>query len=534
MFSIKQIPQCKTKHLFLIVLFLLSMIGIILVSGLIAKNKLRPKNKVVPTQVCDNCNILIIDIDVLRADSLPCYGYFRNTAPNICNFATKSMLFADNYSTTTWTLSSLFSTITSLHPAFSFVWTPYQDLLPTSVSTLAETLQQNGYTTIFVSDGQFSTSILNHQNGGLRGYDQDSTEPLEKVIADNEKQTKPWFIHYHSSFLHFPYLLPDENSGIEKITPPKDFPTTTKQFEKKFNNYLKKNYTSIFKKNAINKYASIIFSQERERKDDTGFFELFSSIIENNNETEYLIDIWKPKYNAYMESFDVNSSTDVAYVKMLYDSNIKLLDEQLAPVINLIESPLHSNNTITVFMSDHGEVFGEYGKFGHEDDYHSQLFFTPLIIRTPSIAAKTINHTTSNMDIFPTILDLVSIKKLDSLQGQSLLSLIDDTEKNKERFVASQINSGFILQNRQWLYYLPSNASEVEGSTLYNKIDDSQERNNVITSNLDLANKLFSQADLLRSYLPIVQQKTNELQPIQIKNQLDPEKIERIKKEGYF
>ena len=54
--------------------------------------------------LCPWCNIVLIDIDILRADALPCYGYKRNTAPNICALAQKGLVFTDNYAQSTWTL----------------------------------------------------------------------------------------------------------------------------------------------------------------------------------------------------------------------------------------------------------------------------------------------------------------------------------------------------------------------------------------------------------------------------------------------
>ena len=43
-------------------------------------------------------NVIIITLDTLRADHLPCYGYSKNTAPNLCAIAEQSLLFSDAYS----------------------------------------------------------------------------------------------------------------------------------------------------------------------------------------------------------------------------------------------------------------------------------------------------------------------------------------------------------------------------------------------------------------------------------------------------
>ena len=42
---------------------------------------------------CDDCNVILISVDTLRADHLGVYGYNRNTTPNIDEFAKKAVIF---------------------------------------------------------------------------------------------------------------------------------------------------------------------------------------------------------------------------------------------------------------------------------------------------------------------------------------------------------------------------------------------------------------------------------------------------------
>ena len=57
-------------------------------------------------------NIIIILIDALRKDHLGCYGYFRDTSPNIDAFAGDAVKFEDTVSTCSWTSTSVRSTRT--------------------------------------------------------------------------------------------------------------------------------------------------------------------------------------------------------------------------------------------------------------------------------------------------------------------------------------------------------------------------------------------------------------------------------------
>ena len=59
-------------------------------------------------------NIILIVLDTLRADHLSCYGYERDTSPNIDRLAGDGHRFAESYSTSTWTLPSTATMLTGL------------------------------------------------------------------------------------------------------------------------------------------------------------------------------------------------------------------------------------------------------------------------------------------------------------------------------------------------------------------------------------------------------------------------------------
>ena len=480
------------------------------------------KNKTKNNGPCKNCNIMLIDIDVLRADELPCYGYFRNIAPNICALAKKSTIFMDNYSISSWTLPDIFSTITSLLPTFHKVLGLYTDKLSPQIPTLAETLHNQGYRTIFVGNNGAS-GFLGKENGGLRGYDEVITDkPIEWVVAELSKGSKPWFIHYYWSDLHMPYLIPEGTKPIENLKAPRNLAITDYDFDRQLNIYLKKHYTEVFKKIAIEQYKSIITGPDK--PDDVSVTNLFNHLNDPTLQLDYLIDIWQPIFKTYMESFDQNNPNDVAYVRMMYDTKIKLLDEKLGKIFNKIDSWPLRNKTITVVTSDHGEAFGEHGFFSHDANYHSELYYTPLIISSPNLNKKIVESPSSNLDIFPTLLDLVGIKKINNMHGKSLL--VDNSDR--QYILSEDTQEGIILQNKQWLYYLPGGDSKVERSILYNKTVDPKEKNNVAKEYPQLTESLFKQADVLRFYRTIKDTPEPEI----IK--LSPEKIKRMQKEGYF
>jgi arylsulfatase len=61
--------------------------------------------------------IILIVVDCLRADHLGCYGYKRDTSPNIDMFAGESVFFKWAFSVISYTCPSFASILTSLYPS---------------------------------------------------------------------------------------------------------------------------------------------------------------------------------------------------------------------------------------------------------------------------------------------------------------------------------------------------------------------------------------------------------------------------------
>src|SRR3989344_4435924 len=65
---------------------------------------------------CKDCNVILVLLDTLGTNHLPCYGYERDTAPILCAFAKENVMFQNAYSNATWTLPSHVSAFTGLYP----------------------------------------------------------------------------------------------------------------------------------------------------------------------------------------------------------------------------------------------------------------------------------------------------------------------------------------------------------------------------------------------------------------------------------
>jgi arylsulfatase A-like enzyme len=63
-------------------------------------------------------NLILITIDTCRADRLSCYGYERETTPNLDRLASEGVLFENTRTCVPITLPSHVSILTGLYPTF--------------------------------------------------------------------------------------------------------------------------------------------------------------------------------------------------------------------------------------------------------------------------------------------------------------------------------------------------------------------------------------------------------------------------------
>lgn len=115
---------------------------------------------------------------------------------------------------------------------------------------------------------------------------------------------------------------------------------------------------------------------------------------------------------------------DWKQVKAIYYGMVSLVDYSVGRILDALDRLGMNDNTIIVFVSDHGDYLGDHGMYGKGLPYDSALR-TPLIYRGPGIAAgQTISTVESTLDIAPTLLDLAGVAEPEGIQGCSLMRLL--------------------------------------------------------------------------------------------------------------
>jgi len=108
------------------------------------------------------------------------------------------------------------------------------------------------------------------------------------------------------------------------------------------------------------------------------------------------------------------------YKDHLYEGEVAYVDLILGKLFDYLKENNLFDSTLTIFTGDHGESLGQHGEDTHGFFAYNSSIWSPLIISSPKTAPSRVDYYVSHIDIFPTVCDVLGIKKPSFLQGASL------------------------------------------------------------------------------------------------------------------
>ena len=103
---------------------------------------------------------------------------------------------------------------------------------------------------------------------------------------------------------------------------------------------------------------------------------------------------------------------------------VTLVDEAVGRILAALDECGLADRTIVVFTSDHGDMMGSHRLLAKTVMYEEAVK-VPLIMRIPALPARRLQAPVSQVDLVPTLLDLLGQPLAPHLQGHSLRPLLE-------------------------------------------------------------------------------------------------------------
>lgn len=418
-------------------------------------------------------NVLMVVVDSLRADHLGCYGYNKNTSPNIDALAKEGTVFTRAFAPGIPTTPAFTTLLTGLHPYRHGVLSHGGDmLLDTDIFMLPELAQAAGYTTIAVDNltvqgngrgSWFSRGFDFYSAFAYQPFGTQSTQLADRTIRFlNDFQEEKFFLFLHLWDPHSPYSPPAPFDSMHYEGP--------------------------------------------------------------NTPPAQLQDIQAlaPEYyESFLGDMKFKKPDDFDWIMAQYDGEISYADQQIGRIFDHLKTLNLWDDTIILVMSDHGECFGEGGFwFDHHGLYDANLRVTS-IWRVPGQEASTIGKQcddfVSTEDVFPTLCHLcewplpADYEAEYPLTGQDITgSLTGESVPDREVFIGVECTrqASLCVRTPQWKLIVPIGKNAVgetvpdfygnaraENVLLFNLQNDPSETKDVSAEHADVCSDLLRKLD---------------------------------------
>jgi choline-sulfatase len=128
------------------------------------------------------------------------------------------------------------------------------------------------------------------------------------------------------------------------------------------------------------------------------------------------------------QAFDITDE-HVARARRGYFANISYVDDKIGEILDVLERTRMAENTVILFVSDHGDMLGERGLWFKMNFFEGSAR-VPMMLTVPGVAGRLVMTPVSTLDVTPTLAGLAGIDIstiLDWTDGEDLMPLATGT-----------------------------------------------------------------------------------------------------------
>ncbi len=321
-------------------------------------------------------NLVLVNVDALRADHLGFHGYARPTSPSLDSLAAGGVVFEQAISGSSFTRESVATLLTGRLPS-SGPSAGWNAAPATGSGHLGESLRAAGYRT-----GFFSNTLMLRDPGFVRGFDEVQHLPARFGLSGEgprltaralrfarENRDHPFAMYLHYLDPHAPYEPAPELLARLAHPPP------TKEAD-------------------LSLYRDVV-----------------------------------PQLGALREQGFGPGDPRFESLVLRYDAEIAGTDAAIGALARGLERLDVAGRTLLVVTADHGEEFLEHGGLDHGWTLYQESIHVPLLFHAPgALPPARVATRVSQVDVLPSLLALLGIPARGlPLDGEPLFAIEGDT-----------------------------------------------------------------------------------------------------------
>lgn len=401
-------------------------------------------------------NIVFIMSDDHAYQAISAYGYGLNHTPHIDQLANEGILFKNAFVTNSLCAPSRAAILTGKYSHLNGIRGNGDERFDGSQLTFPKLLQQSGYQTALIgkwhleSDptgfdywniipGQgdyYNPDFIDHGvRRRVKGYVTDLTTDFALNWLDKRDTTRPFCVLIWNKAPHRNWMPPLKYlHQFENVQIP--VPSTF------FDNYSTRTRAAHEQKMEVSKWLAPNYDLKENftidtpyQRLDAGWKGIFGRL--SPEEKKIFADAYTQE-NEFLKKSGLKDEELATWKYQRYIKDylrcIQSVDDNVGRVTEYLKENGLDKNTIIVYSSDQGFYLGEHGWFDKRFMYE-ESFKTPLIIRWPAtIKQGNVNNSlVMNIDIGATFLAAAKVKTPSSMQGVSMLPLLQDKKQGPWR-----------------------------------------------------------------------------------------------------
>jgi choline-sulfatase len=144
---------------------------------------------------------------------------------------------------------------------------------------------------------------------------------------------------------------------------------------------------------------------------------------------------------------------EVGRLRADYAGNLSLIDDQIGNVLRTVEERGELDDTLIAFVSDHGEMNGDYGLI-YKQNFLDPAARVPFIIRAASGSPGERGAVTETMvelmDLGPTLIEAAGGRQLKGSFARSLLPVVEDPSQTHRSLALSEFRREVMAATPDW------------------------------------------------------------------------------------